>query len=135
MPLQGLLVELALAADHARHGAGIRFVAGKQHAIDLALDELFDRAERLVVLGGDQRDRLAGDQEVDVRPIDTEDDTLRQQFVLSKNDARRTYYAGTTQGALAITGYTINALFAAYPLNNKPAVTTLYYGQVRCATC
>jgi Flp pilus assembly protein TadG len=34
-----------------------------------------------------------------------------------------------------ITGYTINALFATYPLNNKPAVTTLYYGQVRCATC
>ena len=31
-----------------------------------------------------------------------EDDTLRQQFVLSKNDTRRTYYAGTTQGALAV---------------------------------
>jgi hydrogenase/urease accessory protein HupE len=31
-----------------------------------------------------------------------EDDTLRQQFVLSKNDTQRTYYSGTTQGALAV---------------------------------
>lgn len=34
-----------------------------------------------------------------------------------------------------ITGYAINALFATYSLNNKPAVTTLYYGQISCSTC
>ena len=35
-----------------------------------------------------------------------------------------------TNCTIAITGYTINALFTTYSLTNKPRVTTLYYGQV-----
>ena len=31
---------------------------------------------------------------------------------------------------ISITGYSINALFSTFSLNNKPRVTTLYYGQV-----
>lgn len=31
-----------------------------------------------------------------------EDQTLRQQFVLSRNDTSRTYYAGTTRGVMAV---------------------------------
>jgi hypothetical protein len=36
---------------------------------------------------------------------------------------------------VAINGYTIDALFHKYNLTNKPRVTTLYYGQVSCASC
>jgi Flp pilus assembly protein TadG len=36
---------------------------------------------------------------------------------------------------VTITGYTINALFMSYALNNKPRATTLYYGQISCSTC
>jgi len=35
-----------------------------------------------------------------------------------------------TDVTVAITGYTINALFTTYSLTNKPRVTTLYYGQI-----
>jgi Flp pilus assembly protein TadG len=36
---------------------------------------------------------------------------------------------------VSITGYTINAIFATFNLNNKPRATTLFYGQVSCSTC
>jgi Flp pilus assembly protein TadG len=34
-----------------------------------------------------------------------------------------------------VTGYSINALFTSYALNNKPRATTLYFGQISCSTC
>jgi hypothetical protein len=40
-----------------------------------------------------------------------------------------------TNVEVAITGYSINALFQSYSLNNKPRVTMKYYGQVGCASC
>ena len=36
---------------------------------------------------------------------------------------------------VAITGYSVDALFQKYSLTNKPRVTTAYYGQVSCASC
>ena len=36
---------------------------------------------------------------------------------------------------VTVTGYSINALFASYALNNKPRATTLYFGQISCSTC
>ena len=36
---------------------------------------------------------------------------------------------------VAITGYSVDALFKSYTLTNKPRVTTLYYGQISCASC
>jgi Flp pilus assembly protein TadG len=35
-----------------------------------------------------------------------------------------------TNVTVSITGYSINALFQSYSLNNKPRVTTKYYGQL-----
>jgi Flp pilus assembly protein TadG len=40
-----------------------------------------------------------------------------------------------TNVTVAVTGYSINALFQSYSLNNKPRVTAKYYGQVSCASC
>ena len=36
---------------------------------------------------------------------------------------------------ITVTGYTIDALFKSYALNNKPRATTMYYGQISCSTC
>jgi Flp pilus assembly protein TadG len=36
---------------------------------------------------------------------------------------------------VTVTGYSINALFTSYALNNKPRATTLYFGQISCSTC
>ncbi len=36
---------------------------------------------------------------------------------------------------VAISNYTIDAIFAKINLSNKPSVTTLYYGRVTCSTC
>lgn len=36
---------------------------------------------------------------------------------------------------ITLTGYSINALFASFALNNKPRATTMYYGQISCSTC
>ena len=35
-----------------------------------------------------------------------------------------------TNVTVTVTGYTINALFTTYSLNNKPRVTVRYYGQL-----
>jgi Flp pilus assembly protein TadG len=40
-----------------------------------------------------------------------------------------------TNVTVAVTGYTINALFQSYSLTNKPRITARYYGQVGCASC
>jgi len=40
-----------------------------------------------------------------------------------------------TDVTVAVTGYSINALFQSYSLANKPRITTKYYGQVSCASC
>jgi Flp pilus assembly protein TadG len=36
---------------------------------------------------------------------------------------------------VSVTGYSIDALFTTYALNNKPRATTLYFGQISCSTC
>jgi Flp pilus assembly protein TadG len=36
---------------------------------------------------------------------------------------------------ITITGYTIDAFFTKFALNNKPRATVAYYGQVSCSTC
>ena len=40
-----------------------------------------------------------------------------------------------TDVTVAITGYSIDALFTSYSLSSKPRVTTKYFGQVSCSTC
>jgi hypothetical protein len=40
-----------------------------------------------------------------------------------------------TNVTVAVTGYSINALFQSYTLTNKPRVTTKYYGKIVCASC
>lgn len=40
-----------------------------------------------------------------------------------------------TYVTVAITGYSINALFTSYSLTDKPRVTTMYLGQISCSTC
>jgi Flp pilus assembly protein TadG len=106
-------VLLASAADAAQLGSKLDYDTASPSAYTTAL-------KNMVVYG----DKTAGTK------------SLLPNLTTSNVAVTLSPASGMPQDVtITITGYTIDAFFTSYSLNNKPRVTAIYYGQINCSTC